>query len=615
VPRIRFASQSQSCPECGGQLRVQKSRWRRVITLAHGSFEAGEILKVCPRGHRIGAEALHQLAKPGQSYGYDLIVHVGLRRYLAGKQREEIRSWLFEQHGITLSTGSISALCDRFLSLFQALHLQRAPELRRAQEGGYPMHIDATCEEGKGGVGVCMDGWRGWVLWAQRVDTESTEQMLPIMEKTIELCGVPLATVRDMGRGSAGATRALRNAGVPDLICHYHFLAAVGKQFFDKLHRRLLSMLRTAHIRTKLRGLLADLAIYRTAHNGRFGQGHMRESLSALVYWVLEGDSRKQAPFPFTLPHLALIQRVRQALEKAEEWVPPPRTRPEYNALRHLGYMWLCLQRDKQLQPFLQTLEERCRAFSELRDVLRLSNADFPHGQPAGNRQDLPALELLRLEQIKKAVEAYQAELQTTLPPEDRQAKRPTSAQGIILKNLKRYGAHLFGHPARIDADGQILAVVERTNNILEQFFAIQKRSLRRRLGRAHLGRDLELQPAQVALVANLRSPSYVRVLCGSLDHLPAAMAALEAQAPTKLAPALRDHRHSALQDHVRRLLQAPPLPLATPQNPPPAQTQRPARRPPVPKGYKHQSHIRLSVPIRPEVESHAEETPMVAAP
>ena len=68
------------------------------------------------------------------------------------------------EHAIDLSPGSVSNLCDRFLRYLEALHVTRVPALRVAMEEGYPLHLDATCEHGKGGLLVCMDGWRGWVL-------------------------------------------------------------------------------------------------------------------------------------------------------------------------------------------------------------------------------------------------------------------------------------------------------------------------------------------------------------------------------------------------------------------------------------------------------------------
>ena len=85
------------------------------------------------------------------------------------------------------------------------------------------------------------------------------------------------------------------------------------------------------------------------------------------------------------------------------------------------------------------------------------------------------------------------------------------------------------------------MAVVARTNNVLEQFFARAKQSLRRRVGRAHLSRDMQDQPAQVALVANLRPPDYVRLLCGSLPELPLAFARLERQPASRPSPLQRD--------------------------------------------------------------------------
>ena len=52
------------------------------------------------------------LAPPGQRYGYDEIVWVGLAHYQRHLQREEIRAALARQ-GLALSAGSVSALCDR----------------------------------------------------------------------------------------------------------------------------------------------------------------------------------------------------------------------------------------------------------------------------------------------------------------------------------------------------------------------------------------------------------------------------------------------------------------------------------------------------------------------
>ena len=106
-----------------------------------------------------------------------------------------------------------------------------------------------------------------------------------------------------------------------------------------------------------------------------------------------------------------------------------------------------------------------------------------------------------------------------------------------------------------LDEEGRVLAVVERTNNIDEHLFGRGKQLLRRRVGRAHLARDLEQQPPQAALVDNLRSPQYVRIVCGSFENLPTAFARLDL-APVPATASLRpEHPNGRLQRFVRQLL------------------------------------------------------------
>ena len=106
----------------------------------------------------------------------------------------------------------------------------------------------------------------------------------------------------------------------------------------------------------------------------------------------------------------------------------------------------------------------------------------------------------------------------------------------------------LCGHPVVRDPGGQAIAIVARANNILEQHFATSKQALRRRLGRARLARDLADQPAQAALTANLLDPAYMQILCGSLDQLPHAFAALEGPAAADPPRLERNNRDAALR-------------------------------------------------------------------
>jgi hypothetical protein len=349
----------------------------------------------------------------------------------------------------------------------------------------------------------------------------------------------------------------LREKAIPDLICHYHFLAAVGKQLFEQPYALLRKLLKSSKIRTDLRALLRDLRGYSTTspHDGRFGKGVVREELLALVLWILEGDGTKDLLYPFALVHLEFFQRCREALQRAQCWVQGARTLPERRAVDHLATLVRRFDQDNRFTTAVTRLEEGWQAFCELRAVLQLSNAELPRADVRAHQKELAPLEARRMGEIEAALREYRAELGERIASSPRPGSPSTSPSTVIVKYLDRYGVRLFGHPTRRDEEGTIVAIVERTNNVPEHFFGHEKQHLRRRVGRANLGRDLEDQPAQAALAANLRHPDYVRVLCGSLDYLPTAFAELDEEALEQTTPLSRSNRDSKLQQRIRVLL------------------------------------------------------------
>ena len=331
----------------------------------------------------------------------------------------------------------------------------------------------------------------------------------------------------------------------------------MGKKLFEQPYALLRKLLKSSKVRTDLRALLRDLRGYSatTPQEGRFGKGVVHEQLLALVLWILEGDGTKDLLYPFALVHLAFFQRCRQALQRAQCWVQGPRTLPERRALDHLATLVRRFDQDHRFTTAVTRLEAGWQAFCELRDVLQLSNTELPRADGRAHQRELAPLEARRLREIEAALRDYRAELAERIVSTHNEGALSTSPSAVIMKYLDRYGTHLFGHPTRRDEEGAIVAIVERTNNVPEHFFGEEKQHLRRRLGRAHLGRDLEDQPAQAALAANLRHPDYVRVLCGSLDHLPMAFAELDEQALEQATPLSRSNRDTKLQQRIRALL------------------------------------------------------------
>ena len=535
LPQVDFIAEVKQCQCCDGSLRVQKSKKRIVSTIETGTIQAREIRKVCSidSSHPVEtSQTLSQMVPCGQRYGYDLIVRIGVARYLRNLQRKEIRAELLREKGIILSDGSISEICDRFLLYFEALHITCAPTLRTAMEKGYPLHIDATNEYGKGGLFICMDGWRGWVLHSVKIATENALELRPAIDKTLSLFGNPIAVMRDLGSAGAKSVDSLRQKNIPDLVCHYHFLGAIGKKLFDADYSTLRKLIKGSKVRSGLRELLRELRRNHTVdnYNGEFGRGQMRETLPALILWVLEGKAGKDLPFPFCLPHLNFYQRCCEVEARAEQWMPLPRSQVERRVLKQVLTVIARLNKTEHFECIVPWLEKSWKSFCELRDILRLTDAELPRGRRGMINRGIPAFETERLRNIEEKTTAYHEEIRQRVTDAKIVSQKAASElpEAIILKYLDRYSSNLFGHPRLIDDDGNILAVVERTNNVAEHFFGADKQKLRRRLGRANLGRDLEDQPAQAVLVSNLNHPDYVKIMCGTLDNLPTAFAELD---------------------------------------------------------------------------------------
>jgi hypothetical protein len=108
-------------------------------------------------------------------------------------------------------------------------------------------------------------------------------------------------------------------------------------------------------------------------------------------------------------------------------------------------------------------------------------------------------------------------------------AQDTREAIDVILTHMNDHGKNLFGHAIRLpESAGGGVRLVARTNVLAENFFKMLKHDERRRSGRKNLGQDLEHLRAEAALVRNLEHEDYMRIVCGSLDQLPAAFAELD---------------------------------------------------------------------------------------
>lgn len=322
-----------ACPLCQGSMQVQKTVQRQAVTLAHGRFRVREIVYVCPdRCQQQGAlmtrrsPALTELVPPKSTVGYDLLVYVGVERFVVHRQREEIRATLAQEHGIHLSSGEISELGRRFVIYLEALHRDAAPALRAAlaADGGWPLHVDATGEDGRGTLLVALAGWRGWVLGAWKIPTQRAEAIQPKLEEVAAQFGPPCAILRDLGRAvteaASGLVKTLGHS-IPVLACHLHFLRDVGTDLLGEAHDQLRSLFRKFDVRKDLRAFAREQGRrlgsalnqardeFRVSTSESLAHHRLPEgstgmaAVRSLAQWALDyaADGHDQG-FPFDLP-------------------------------------------------------------------------------------------------------------------------------------------------------------------------------------------------------------------------------------------------------------------------------------------------------------------------
>ena len=546
---IVVAEPHGSCPQCGGRVLVQKTVPRIGRTLAHGCFEAQETVHVCaagchwPSGARVTrrAASLDEALVPQSNFGYDVMVFIGRERFLHHRQRQQIQAALHTEHGIPISTGEVSKQARRFLGYLSRLHRERAPQLREAlaNDGGWPMHIDATGEHGRGTLLAVMAGWRRWVLGAWKISTERADLLSPCLDETIQLFGLPCALMRDMGRAvtEAGNTLVQGQHQAPAvLVCHQHFLADIGKDLLKPAHTELRDRFRFHKVLPKLRALVREIGVEIGTEIGQAREAvlvwqqdeqgnHVIDGqdglavVRALGQWVLDYKADASGlDFPYDRPFLDLYQRCLTARRALDAYLyEEPEDPTVLRCLRRLHAVIIPVISDVPFGQLARRLIRRAALHDELRQVLRLAGA-------AKNEIETGR----ELDSMKQEMDKLVADL-TQRRPARGPAKDQREAIDLILDHLARHGNNLWGHEISLpDQAGGGSRLVERTNNLLENFFKDVKHHERLRSGRKNLGHDLECLPAEALLAWNLNCDDYVKILCGSLERLPAAFAKLD---------------------------------------------------------------------------------------
>jgi broad specificity phosphatase PhoE len=530
-------------------MTVQKTCRRQGKTMEHGAFEVKETVRVCaakcrlPSG-RLSTRRSRDVARsimPNCVAGYDLMAFVGLKRFLECKQRDEIASELERTRGISVSTGEVSNLAARFLDYVSRLHRAKASALKAAMQsdGGWPMNVDATGENGRGTLFVVFSGWRNWVLGSWKISTERADLMLPCLRETVSRFGPPCAFMRDMGRAVTPAIDELAaefDLRVPVLVCHQHFLSDVGKDLLNPGHSALRALFRQSKIQPELRKFVretgrkigADIDCARKAISqwkeeidvsgtlppGLRGLAVVR----AVAQWTLDFKSDLTGlDFPFDRPYLALYDRCCDAMEATDAFALDSADDVEVGRLvEKLRKILSKLHCEASFAKTARALRRRAALFDRLRDRLRM--AKKPPLEESEND----------LDSIRRSFDNWIETLKRSRPKRGL-AKDVRQSLDIVFRHVEKHGENLWGHAIHLpEHAGGGKRMVSRTNEKIENFFGAIKHGERRRSGHKNLSHVLETMKPEAALARNLSKTDYVEIVCGSLENLPAAFRQLD---------------------------------------------------------------------------------------
>lgn len=525
-PIVHFRPKIQECPLCDSVLHVQKTDTKTVVTMDIGAFRAKQTVLYCPNDQKtFCSKQLQSLVPKGGTFGFDVIVEVGLALFVHCRNNQEVMAELAGKN-VFISEREISYLGRKFIIYLALAHRQSQPILREflTNRGGYILHVDGTCEGDSPNLFCGLDGLSELVLDTVKIASEKKAQLIPFFRGIKEQYGEPRALVHDMGKGIVNAVAEVF-PGVPDFICHFHFLRDIGKDLLLDDYAAFQKRLRRLNVRPKLRRQAKYLeqkinpdhhdldGIIESIQSGSWQSEHVEHIPMILTYtlihWIFEYPKQSNGyGFPFDRPHLDFyrrLQHVHQLLEQIKN-IKLSDSANDNRPFFQLYKTLINVVEDKRLRDLANDLEAKAEVFDKLRTAMRIALPEGKNGiNDDGDSTDMKSIE--------EKVTAFRAWLISN--------KHRKKTYANMVSQIDKYWEKLFADPIPVvTPDGVMNVQPQRTNNILERFFRDEKRRGRKKTGVASLNKVLKAALADTPLVRNLENDEYMKIILNGCSSL-----------------------------------------------------------------------------------------------
>jgi hypothetical protein len=525
-PILNFCPEINECPVCDSKLHVLKTDTKTVVTMDIGAFWAKQTVLFCPNDQKIfKSEQLYNLVPKGGTFGFDVIVEVGVALFVHCRNNQAVMAELATKN-VFISEREISCLGRKFIIYLALAHRQSQLTLREylTGRGGYILHVDGTCEGDSPNLFCGLDGLSELVLDTVKISSEKQEQLVPFFRGIKEQYGEPRALVHDMGKGIINAAEEVF-PDIPDFICHFHFLRDIGKDILLDDYTAFQKRLRRLNVRPALRRRAKYLehkinpdchdidGIVGSFQSGNWQADHFRHVpmvlTYALIHWIFEYPKQSNGyGFPFDRPHLDFyrrLQKVHQLLGQIMDINLSDSTnanKPFFQTYK----AFTAVVEDTRLNSLAKDLEAKAEVFDKLRMAMRIALPEGKNGiNDDGNSLDMKSIE--------EKVTAFRKWLVSN--------KHRERTYANMVSQIDKYWKKLFADPIPVVTQDGILRIQpQRTNNILERFFRDEKRRGRKKTGMASLNKVLKSVLADTPLVQNLKNDEYMKIILNGCSSL-----------------------------------------------------------------------------------------------
>lgn len=533
-PTIRIEPEEVIC-NCPAhhKLNIMKTKNREVRTLHIGAFNVHETVKICPDEHcqRIYRyTGLDYFLSPGTNFGYDVMEYIGRAVWRKSQTVEQIQEELKRYNNLKISESEIIYLAKKFVHYVTEAQKDKLPEIRNFLHhgGGYFLYFDAM-HPGDGAAHLMcavaeeISEKINVILGSVKLPTESTETVTAFFQELKAKYGSPSAGICDMLASNLVAFKKVF-PGVLLLICHFHFLRSIGKDFLEYETIKLQHTLKQYDVNQRLKELLKGCqekieANPKLSHYLTYDESGYRSSFQQFpgivkayckIQWILSYEQELNGyGMPFDRSEFVYLRRMGKAYDSLKE------LSFDIEELSELKFFLASVLENPELKNQMKAMEQKIEDFDCLRSIMKIAPADGGKGlNDDGEECDMTVMEKL----LKAFIDSDK--IKNNL---DKSYKK---LRGQFLK----YWKMLFAKPVEAHlSTGEIVQVYpQRTTNLMERLFREFQRSEYKRTGMGTLGRTVRAMVAETPMMKNLDCPEFMKIILNGQPTLAARFAQLD---------------------------------------------------------------------------------------